>query len=100
MPFTPVRRHSRIVKGRRMTKVKRHLRKVKKKEFKRGKPKLPFKKIKAWKTTFIQDPKTGLMKGRKYVPGPGDRTGIQMDLVSGRIFGRIPKLQTKKKILK
>ena len=70
------------------------------KNFKRGKPKLPFKKIKVWKTTFVQDPATGLMKGRKYVPGPGDRTGVQIDKASGRIFGRIPKIKSKKRILK
>lgn len=78
--------------------VNKHLRHIRKKKFKRGPPKLPFKRINVWKTSFIQDSKTGLMKGRKRVSGQNDHTGILRDTKTGRIFGRLPK--SKRKVLK
>lgn len=62
------------------------------KSLKRGKPQLPLKKIKIWKTTYLQNPKTGIMKGRKRVKGgAGDMTSIAVDPKTFRIFGRFPR---------
>lgn len=79
------RSYTRIVKGRRK-RVRPH-----KQSYIRGIPK-KLKKVKVWKTKFIQEKKTGLMKGRKRVKaGPGDKTAILYDPKTGRIFGRIPR---------
>lgn len=62
------------------------------KSLKRGKPQLPLKKIKIWKTTYLQDTKTGMMNRRKRIKGGfGDRTAIAVDENTFRIFGRFPK---------
>ena len=98
MTKTIVKGHRRITRSR-IVFVKQHKRKIPEKfrnqkylqSLKRGKPILPFKQNLVFKTTFIQDPKTGLLQGRKSVPGFGDRTPVQIDTNTGRIFGRLPK---------
>lgn len=92
MNYTIVRSHLKRVTtkfGKRVRPVKRHKRS---KKFKRGSPKLPFKKLrKIQHTIYMQDKKTGLMKGRKRAHGVGDRTGLLIDTNTYRIFGRTPK---------
>lgn len=62
------------------------------KSLERGRPQLPLKKVRIWKTTYLQDKKTGMMEGRKRVKGGfGDRTSIAIDERTYRIFGRLPK---------
>lgn len=98
MTKTIVRGHRRETR-RGATFVKQHQRKIPEKfknkrylqSLKRGKPTLPFRQNLVFKTIFIQDSKTGLMQGRKSVPGFGDRTPVQIDTGTGRIFGRLPK---------
>lgn len=97
MTIVTIRSHSRKTRSK-IIHINKHIRVIKKKKLKRGPPKLPFKKVKIWKTKFIQDSKTGLMKGRKRVSGQNDRTGILQDAKTGRIFGRLPK--AKRKVLK
>ncbi len=45
------------------------------------------KKLPVFGTSFIQDKKTGLLKGRKAVSN-GEKVGILTDPRTGRIFGR------------
>ena len=98
MTKTIIRGHRRRTR-RGATFVKRHQRKIPDKfrnqkylqSLKRGNPTLPFRQNLVFKTTYIQDSKTGLLQGRKSVPGFGDRTPVQIDTSTGRIFGRLPK---------
>lgn len=48
-------------------------------------------KSKVYHTKYVQETKTGLMKGRRNVPGVGDKTGIIFDPDTGRIFGKTKK---------
>lgn len=91
-----VRGHSRRINKIRSVMVKKHSRKKKIKKFKRGQPKI-IHLTKIWKTTYLQNPTTGLMMGRKHVDGAGDKTGLRVDKETYRIFGRLPKPGNKKK---
>ncbi len=54
------------------------------------------KKIPVFGTSFIQDAKTGLLKGRKSVKNGSEKVGILTDPASGRIFGRYSTKRLKK----
>lgn len=49
-------------------------------------------------TTYLQDKKTGKMRGRKYVKGLGDRTAVRRVRKgprAGQIFGRTPPIKVR-----
>lgn len=68
----------------------------KKKRYNRGNP-YGLKKVNIFHTRYIQDKRTGLMKGRKRVQGIGERVGVRVDPATGRIFGRFKKIKKRQK---
>ena len=65
----------------------------KRKKYSRGPKPKQLTKEKVFHTIFVQEKKTGLLKGRKSVPGAGDRTPIRRDTKTGRIFGRFEPIK-------